>query len=156
MLLLFNNNLARVMEMNFKIRCFLDEGKGRFFITSLISIGFVCVLIWSINPNNLNQEVWADLTYQAFKDKTNFQSGGTVRIEGWIYNRGSKDVNVIIRLRVNYGTGSGYYGFLWMVYDVPIGVIPKGDKRWLSWECHLNPFDPTTATFNYSIIEING
>ena len=126
--------------------------KNKIIITMflfMITIG----LIFIINYSNPNPKIWVDLTYQTIKDKTNFQSGGTIRIEGWIYNYESKDMNITLRLRVNYGTGSGYYGFLWMTYDVPVGIITKGNKKWFSWECHLNPFDPTTATFNYTIIE---
>lgn len=142
---------GEIGELTAKRKHFVDDDKNKFII--IIFLMIISGIAYVFNCEKLTPKVWADLTYQTIKDKTNFQSGGTIRIEGWIYNNDSRDVNITLRLRVNYGTGSGYYGFLWIIYDVPVGVIPKGDKKWFSWECHLNPFDPTTATFNYTIIE---
>jgi hypothetical protein len=129
------------------------KNKNIKFILSIVAVLSIGIFL-SINSKYFTPRIWADLTYQALKDETSFQSGGRVRIEGWIYNRDSKDINIIIRLKVNYGASSGYYGFSWITYDVPIGIIPKGDRKWFSFEGHLNPFDSTTAIFNYTIIEI--
>jgi len=97
----------------------------------------------------------ADLSSFTFRDEFSFQGGGIIRVEGWIYNYGPGDANVVVHLHVFYGTSTGYYGFNWLNYDVPVGIVPKnGGRIWFWWQGHLSPFDATTATFTYTISTI--
>jgi len=81
---------------------------------------------------------------------------GYIHIEGWIYNHGSKDVNVTLFLHMTDGTKSGpgmNMCEFWQDYYFPIGLISKdGGKKWFDWRKRYNPFDPTTATFSYELL----
>ena len=81
---------------------------------------------------------------------------GYIHIEGWIYNYGSKDVNVTLFLHMTDGTKSGPGMSMcefWQDYYFPIGLISKdGGKEWFDWRKRYNPFDPTTATFSYELL----
>jgi len=81
---------------------------------------------------------------------------GYIHLEGWIYNYGSKDVNVTLFVHFTDGTKSGpgmNMCEFWQDYYFPIGLISKdGGKKWFDWKKRYNPFDPTTANFYYELL----
>jgi len=82
---------------------------------------------------------------------------GSIVIEGWIYNLGPEDVNVTLHLWIYDGTKNGggigcNQSEYWQSNYIPIGVVPKHGKKWIHIEKRYNPFDPTTASFDYELI----
>lgn len=130
---------------------------GQIIAFSIVFSIIAFLIFFSINDSksDLRAELYYYTNTFGFFSK---QNEGMIHIRGWIYNYGSKDINVTVNLRVSDGTKSGggigsSQSEYWQSYYVPIGIVPgEGGCKWFEWDQRYNPFDPTTAQFTYELI----
>ena len=141
----------------------LGEEKGKKRAIIVVALITACLGI-SLTAEGFKAEM-ADLKAELYCYTTSFgfyskQREGMIHIRGWIYNYGSRDLNVTVHLWVTDGTKNGggmgsSQSEFWQSYYVPLGIISKsGGSKWFEWDQRYNPFDPTTARFTYDLIPL--
>jgi hypothetical protein len=132
-----------------------SERKHLAIIIALIAVVFFYLPLIDLGIKAGNADIRADLTSSTMKPSlAPIENECLFRVYGWVYNYGSKDVNVTVHLWLSDGTRGGGLGSntceFWLSYYIPLGVIQKnGGRKWLDFTRKFIPFDPTTASFYY-------